>query len=209
MEIYSTEEQQEEAIKRFFRENGTMLIAGVVLGFSGLYGWKEYNQTKIESAETASDAYTQLLETAGQDNSEVLEKAAPFLTEYKDSNYAVLAAFVAAKEAVDANNFTAAKEKLNWVLEHASNAELKAIATTRIARIEFSEGNLDTALTMLSADFPAGFTAQVEELKGDIYLVKEDKDNARLAYQAAVDASDNTNPVLQVKLDNLAVADLL
>jgi predicted negative regulator of RcsB-dependent stress response len=131
------------------------------------------------------------------------------LTEYKDSNYAVLAAFVAAKEAVDANNFTAAKEKLNWVLENASHAELKAIATTRIARIEFSEGNLDTALTMLSADFPAGFTAQVEELKGDIYLVKEDKDNARLAYQAAVDASDNTNPVLQVKLDNLAVADLL
>jgi predicted negative regulator of RcsB-dependent stress response len=121
----------------------------------------------------------------------------------------VLAAFVAAKEAVDANNFTAAKEKLNWVLENASHGELKAIATTRIARIEFSEGNLDTALTMLSADFPAGFTAQVEELKGDIYLVKEDKDNARLAYQAAVDASDNTNQVLQVKLDNLAVADLL
>ena len=108
-----------------------------------------------------------------------------------------------------AKDFTAAKEKLNWVLEHATHAELKAIATTRIARIEFSEGNLDTALTMLSADFPAGFTAQVEELKGDIYLVKEDKDNARLAYQAAVDASDNTNQVLQVKLDNLAVADLL
>ena len=103
MEIYSTEEQQEEAIKRFFKENGTMLIAGAVLGLGGLYGWKAYNEAKIESAETASDAYTQLLETAGQENSEVLEKSAIF-DEYKDSSYAVLAAFVAAKEAVDAND---------------------------------------------------------------------------------------------------------
>jgi predicted negative regulator of RcsB-dependent stress response len=209
MEIYSTEEQQEEAIKRFFRENGTMLISVVVLGIGGLYGWKAYDQAKIESAESASDAYTQLLETAGQDNSEVLEKSATFLSEYKDSSYAVLAAFVAAKEAVDANDFTSAKERLNWVLEHATHDELKAIATTRIARIEIAEGNLDSAFAQLNTDFPAGFTAQVEELKGDIYLAKEDKDNARLAYQAAVDASDNPNQVLQVKLDNLAVADPL
>ena len=210
MEIYSTEEQQAEAIKRFFRENGTALIAGVVLGLGGLYGWKAYNQSQIDSAEAASDAYTQLLETAGQENSEVLAKSDAFLNDYKESSYAVLAAFVSAKEAVDAKDYAKAKEKLNWVVTNATHSELTAIANTRIARIEFSQGELDKALSQLNAEFPAAFTAQVEELKGDIYLAKEDKDNARLAYQAAIDAAGETpNQLLQVKLDNLAVVQTL
>ena len=37
MEIYNSEEQQVEAIKRFWKENGTAIIAGVVLGLGGLY----------------------------------------------------------------------------------------------------------------------------------------------------------------------------
>ena len=36
MEIYNSEEQQVEAIKRFWKENGTAIIAGVVLGLGGL-----------------------------------------------------------------------------------------------------------------------------------------------------------------------------
>ncbi|ATC97896.1 YfgM family protein [Pseudoalteromonas spongiae] len=210
MEVYSTEEQQAEAIKRFFRENGTSLIAGVVLGLGGLYGWKAYNQSQIDSAEAASDAYTQLISTAGQENSDVLAKSDAFLTEYKDSSYAVLAAFVSAREAVDAKDYSAAKEKLEWIVTNAPKAELKAIATTRIARIELAEGNFDAALAKLNTTLPEAFKAQVEELKGDIYLAKDDKDNARLAYQAALDAAGETqNQLLQVKLDNLAVAQTL
>jgi len=210
MEIYSTEEQQAEAIKRFFRENGASLIAGVVIGLGGLYGWKAYNQSQIDSAEAASDAYTQLISTAGQDNSEVLAKSDAFLAEYKDSSYAVLAAFVSAREAVDAKNYAVAKEKLEWIVANSSQAELKAVAATRIARIELAEANYDAALAKLNGAFPAAFKSQVEELKGDIYLAKEDKDNARLAYQAAIDAAgDAPSQLLQVKLDNLAVAQSL
>ncbi len=63
MEIYSTEEQQAEAIKRFFRENGTTIVVGAVLGLGGLYGWKAYNQSQIDSAEAASEAFTQVVES--------------------------------------------------------------------------------------------------------------------------------------------------
>ncbi len=98
MEIYSTEEQQAEAIKRFFRENGLSLALGVIVGLGGLYGWKAYNQNQITTAEQASDAYTKLVESDS-----VLASADAFITENKDTQYATLAAFVAAKEAVDAN----------------------------------------------------------------------------------------------------------
>ena len=44
------------------------------------------------------------------------------------------------------------------------------------------------------------------ELKGDIYIAQGNKDQARTAYQAAADAGGlTTNPLLQIKLDDLAV----
>ena len=65
----------------------------------------------------------------------------------------------------------------------------------------------DAALASLSKSFPASFTAQVEELKGDVYLAKNDIESARTAYQAAADHEGlNGNNGLQYKLDNLAIA---
>ena len=201
MEIYSTEEQQAEAIKRFFRENGLSLALGVIVGLGGLYGWKAYNQNQITTAEQASDAYTKLVESDS-----VLASADAFISENKDTQYATLAAFVAAKEAVDAQNLDLANEKLSWIVTNVDNAELKAIATTRLARVQIAQQQYDDALSTLNAPLPEAFNANVAELKGDIYTQQGNKEQARVAYQAAVDAGGLTsNPLLQIKLDDLAV----
>ncbi|CAI89183.1 MULTISPECIES: tetratricopeptide repeat protein [Pseudoalteromonas] len=201
MDIYSTEEQQAEAIKRFFRENGLSLALGVIVGLGGLYGWKAYNQNQITTAEQASDAYTTLV--SGES---VLSSADTFISENKDTNYATLAAFVAAKDAVEANDLDAASEKLSWIVSNVKNDELKAIAITRLARVQIAQQQYDEALTSLNASLPDAFSANVAELKGDIYTKQGDKKQARAAYQAAVDAGGLTsNPLLQIKLDDLAV----
>ena len=201
MEIYSTEEQQAEAIKRFFRENGLSLALGVIVGLGGLYGWKAYNQNQITTAEHASDAYTKLVESDS-----VLASADAFINENKDTQYATLAAFVAAKEAVDAQNLDLANEKLSWIVTNVDNAQLKAIATTRLARVQIAQQQYDDALSTLNAPLPEAFNANVAELKGDIYTQQGNKEQARVAYQAAVDAGGLTsNPLLQIKLDDLAV----
>lgn len=201
MDIHSTEEEQAEAIKRFFRENGLSLALGVIVGLGGLYGWKAYNQNQITTAEQASDSYTKLVE--GDD---VLSSADAFISENKDTNYAALAAFVAAKDAVEAQKLDVASEKLNWIVSNVDNAELKAIAITRLARIQIAQTNFDDALSTLNTPLPEAFNANVAELKGDIYAQQGNKEQARTAYQAAVDAGGLTgNPLLQVKLDDLAV----
>ncbi|ODS14947.1 YfgM family protein [Pseudoalteromonas tetraodonis] len=201
MEIYSTEEQQAEAIKRFFRENGLSLALGVIVGLGGLYGWKAYNQNQITTAEQASDAYTKLVE-----GDSVLASADAFISENKDTHYATLAAFVAAKEAVDTQKLDVANEKLSWIVTNVDNAELKAIATTRLARVQIAQQQYDDALSTLNAPLPEAFNANVAELKGDIYIQQGNKEQARVAYQAAVDAGGlMSNPLLQIKLDDLAV----
>ena len=207
MEIYSTEEQQAEAIKSFFRDNGPALVIGVVLGLGGLYGWKAYNQNQVTTAEATSDAYTQLVQADAEQKTNVLAGADEFIKNHQDSSYAVLAAFVAAKEAVEKSDFTAAKNQLSWIITNSKNAELTAIATTRIARIELELKEYDAALKTLTATMPEAFKAAVAELKGDVYLAQGDKDQARAAYQSAADAGGLTNnTTLQMKLDDLAAA---
>jgi len=209
MEIYSTEEQQAEAIKGFFRDNGVALAVGVVLGLGGLYGWKAYNQHTIDTTEALSDSYTQLVETAGQEGSTLLADADEFIKTNADSSYSVLAAFVTAKEAVEKNELDKAAEKLTWISVNAKNTEFKALAFTRLARIQVEQKQYDAALSTLGNALPESFKATVEELKGDVYVAKSETDKARSAYQAAVDAGGlEGNSLLQIKLDNLAVVAL-
>lgn len=201
MDIYSTEEQQAEAIKRFFKENGVSLALGIVLGLGGLYGWKVYNEHQITTSESASDAYSKLVESG-----DVLTKSEQFIADNKDSSYSVLAAFVAAKEAVDATNLDAANEKLSWIIENTQSSELKATAATRLARVQNAQQQYDQALTTLNTEFPEAFTAAAAEIKGDIYTAQNKQSEALGAYQAAADAGGlEGNPLLQIKLNDLAV----
>ena len=40
IEGYETEEQQVEAIKKWWKANGNTLIIGAVVGLAGLWGWR-------------------------------------------------------------------------------------------------------------------------------------------------------------------------
>ena len=205
MEIYSTEEQQAEAIKRFFKENGISLALGVLVGFGGLYGWKSYNQNQIEQAEQASDAFSKVVSASQTQDGNVADADNTLKAEYGESNYAVLSAFVAAKAAVDAGNLEQAAEKLNYAYDNGATDELKAIALTRLARVQMAQAQYDDALASLDKAMPESFKATVAELKGDIFLAQGDKSAARSSYEAALEAGGlQGNPLLQVKLDDLA-----
>ena len=40
MSEYQTDEEKVEAIRKWWRENGTAVVAGLVLGLAGLIGWQ-------------------------------------------------------------------------------------------------------------------------------------------------------------------------
>ena len=58
VEIYSTEEQQVDAIKQFWKDYGTSILIGAVVGLGGLYAWNYYSDVKVAQAEEASKAST-------------------------------------------------------------------------------------------------------------------------------------------------------
>jgi predicted negative regulator of RcsB-dependent stress response len=117
--------------------------------------------------------------------------------------YAEMGALSAAKVAFDANDLKTAKERLQWVADKGSE-EYKAIAKIRLAGVLLDEKSYDDALKILSGDFPEAFAASVADRKGDILVAQNKMNEARRAYQSAIEKSDQKDPnrqLIQIKLD--------
>ena len=203
MEIYSSEEQQVEAIKRFWNEYGKAILGGVVIGLAALYGWRYYQAEQRASAEALSGSYAQLIQQQSS-NEEWLAQAQSFIAEQGSSSYAVFAALLAAKEAVNASNLPEAIKQLSWVQQNTTDASVKAIAQIRLARVQRETGDYAAALATLNQTVPVSFAAQQAELKGDVLQASGDLPAAKAAYQQALAQAGQNTQLLQIKLDELA-----
>ncbi|GAB57759.1 YfgM family protein [Rheinheimera nanhaiensis] len=205
MEIYSSEEQQVEAIKRFWQEYGKAILGGAVLGLAALYGFRFYQADQREAAEAASSKFSQLVEQRDASASEDwLAQAQGFIDGSKADNYAVLAALLAAKDAVALQQFDKAAAQLNWVLANTKQPELLAVTQLRLARLQREQGQLDAALATLAKPVPESFAAMQAELKGDVLVQAERLAEAKTAYQQALSSAGQNTQLLQIKLDELA-----
>lgn len=202
MESFSTEEQQVEAIKRFWKENGTAIILGAVIGLGGLWGWRYYTETQIAQREQASTQYEQLVSALGADE-KGFSAAADYIKNNPENSYAMMTALQLAKSAVDSKDFAEAQKQLSWAAEHADDNAIKSLVQLRLARIQLAQEKADDAIKTLSGINMDAYSASVEEIKGDAYSQLGQYEQARQAYVASLDKNAN-NPLLQLKLDNLA-----
>ena len=202
MEQFATEEQQVEAIKKFWKDHGTAIIIGAVVGFGGLIGWREYDESQIAAKEAASEAYQTAVETLVDENGEANVSA--FISSTTDSGYADIAGLVLAQQAVNEGDFEKAATELARVFNSPIAPEVSAVAGLRLARVQMELDQADQALVTLNAIQQASFKPQVEELKGDAYVKQGKPEQARVAYTAALESNEN-NRLLQMKLDNLSL----
>ena len=207
---YETEEQQVEALKSWWSENGRSVVLGVVIGAVAIGGWQWWGAHKLSTARDASDKFAAAIEGLNTDNRDAgLSAAQVVRDEHKDSIYAVLASLAEARSHVENNQLEAAATALRWAAENASEADIAVIAKIRLARVLGASGDHDAAIAALPVNAPTNFRALVEEARGDLLLAKGDTDLARDAYQAALDSGERSadSRLLNMKLDDLATAE--
>jgi predicted negative regulator of RcsB-dependent stress response len=200
MEQFATEEQQVEAIKRFWKENGTAIIFGAVLGLGGLWGWRYYTDTQVASKESASAAYNSMLESLA--NGDGVATTQAFIDNNNESSYGVLAGFIGAQAAVADDDFAGAASTLQAVVTAATDPALQNVARVRLARVQLELAQLDAAITTLNAITGTAFVAQQEAIRGDVLVAKGDLNAARDAYVKSLAAQPDIS--VQMRLDNLA-----
>jgi len=207
VDIYASEEEQVAAIKKWWKENGTSVILGIVIGSAALFGWRYWQGQLTTKGEQASMAYSQLEEQLSKKKTEEAEATAKeLMQQYQGTPYASFAAFKLAKAAIESENTEAAGNYLRWVIDNGKAEELVQLAIMRLARLNLSNDNTDSAWALITTIDESMGLASYHELKGDILLAQGKQEEARNAYlQAAAlnPAGPGGNSFLEMKMDDL------
>jgi len=214
VEQYRTEQEQVEALRRWWNENGRSIVAAVVIALAAGFGWQAWQGNEARQQEQASDMYQALLRAIGSQEAspgsqEAVELAEQLKSEFSSTTYAQFAALHLAAMAVSAGKLPDAEQQLRWVLGKAENSgDTALVAQLRLARVVAATGDAEQALTILGKAEPGPYGASYAAVRGDILLAAGRRDEARDAYTQAVTlaggGAEGLNlPVLQQKLQSL------
>lgn len=206
MDLNLTDDEQAEAIKKWWKENGRAVVAGVVIGLSVVVGVRYWFQYTKDQSQNASIVYSQIEKALSKnDVAVVLEKGQLLIADYSNTSYAAMAGLVMAKVEFESGKVDLAKNRLQWVMSNASN-EVQHVARLRLARLLLGEDKAQEAADLIAGIKSEGFSAAYEEVRADIALAKGNATQARELYRLAMAGS--TGPrreFLQMKIDDLAV----
>lgn len=208
---YDHEEQEQLAtLKAWWGKYGNLvswLVAAVLVAYAAWSGWNYYQRSQTAKA---AALYEEIVKAAEQkDRAKITRASSDLKDRFGDTAYAQMASLLAAKAAFDADDLKSAKAELQWTIDHARSDDFRAIARLRLAGILLDEKAHDEGLKVLSADFPEEFGALVADRRGDLLFALGKIDEARAAYQAALDKTKIENParqLIQLKLDALGGA---
>ncbi len=208
MAEYETEEQQVEAIKEWWKQNGVAVISGAVLGIAALVGWRGWGWHQEKQANEASDIFAVVHEAINKIDTTALTEQAKILREnYASTPYASLAVLHEAKIQNDKGDNTAAEESLRWVLKNSKQDSVQDIARLRLARLLLAENKIDEAQTMVNASTSEAYASLANEIRGDIFVAKGELDQAKKAYdQAMQSASGSGVEFLELKRNDLGIS---
>ncbi|HYQ73432.1 MAG TPA: tetratricopeptide repeat protein, partial [Gammaproteobacteria bacterium] len=157
MDTLTTEEQQIAAIKQWWKENGSSIVTGVVLGLAVLFGGKAWFAYQERNAQNASSIFAAMMRAmqAG-DSLNTGEKAGMLLAEYSNTPYAAIGALALARIRLEEGEVDAARGQLQWVLDNSDSEIFHDIARLRLARVLVADGDLDAAERMAAGSESAG-----------------------------------------------------
>jgi predicted negative regulator of RcsB-dependent stress response len=208
MADHHDEMEQLEALKRWWLENRAFVIAGVVIGVVAVGGWRGYEWYRAKQAEEGSVLFTKVQDAvAASDATGYDDAMAKLVAGYASTPYAANAALLVAKAAVDSGDLAKAEAQLAWVIAQAKDAEIKALAQVRLARVQLAQGQAEPALaTLVAIGADGAFAAAASEARGDALRALGRNEEARAAYRAALAASEDNRgdkALIELKLADL------
>lgn len=203
MEQYTDDERVED-LKKWWKENGGSIITGIVLGLVAIVAWQYWTSYRTGQAEQASQAYDAFIGAVQKpDIEQARQRSQALFADYPKSPYATLAGLQLAKLETEQGHLPEAIQRLRSAIDNADLDEIKDIARLRLVRVLIATGQAADAEQQLNRVTTASLTAEREELRGDLAMASNDRAKARTAYAAALASS--SNPLLQLKLDNLTL----
>lgn len=204
------ESEHDDALQRWLKANWPALVAGVVIGLLALGGWRYWTYHQVQQAKVASLQYGKLLDQLGKNDIKSAAQTADRLqSSYGGTPYAAQADLAVAGYLASKGQYHKAAERLHWVAQNASDADLKRLARLREARALWGSNQSERALKLLGDDQSGPYLGLFQALKGDILASQHKDQQAREAYEMALQNLSQDAPeqsLIQHKLDDLSGA---
>ena len=210
-----SDEEQLDSLKSFFKKYGSAMVTGVLIALIAFFGWEYWQKKTLAENQNETAKVQQLMDDAkavGGDSkasAALITSADKIVKDNPDSVQAIQAQIVMAKLAFDKNDYATAERELKKVENSKlKDAGLLQVVKLKLADTQLAQKKFDEALKTLSVVDEPAFKASAEELKGDIYVAKNDIDNAKKSYQAAWNAvveRKQERQILQIKLESVGV----
>jgi len=195
IEIGKTEDEQAQQIKKWLKENGPQIIAGIVLGLGGIWGLGAYKAHEYQQTIEARALYL-------NSNTAALEE---LNTNHSDSGYLPQATLMQAKIAVKDKNYKLALQHLSPLMTD-DNSLIAKVATMRTASIQLELGSFSEAIATLDNTASGEFDGLYSQLKGDIYVANNNIDEAKKYYRLAlsqISKDSELQSLISIKLADL------
>lgn len=187
MELEKTDQEQVEELQKWWQENRLALLLGLVVGIGGLVGWEQWQKVSQQQSMAASASFDQVRNAIDAGNAAGAESAlASLQAEHAGSAYVVDALSLRAAQAAKDGEWAQAADLLKQALSSGPEPAMAGLLRVRLARAQWAAGNSAAALATLDAKLPESFTANVEELRGDIQFADGQKEAAVESWERAL-----------------------
>lgn len=216
-ELVTTDKQAMSALK----QHGNKIVWAIIIALAGYFGWNFYQKNYAKIDTVAADSYTLISEKnealANQTDKVALAKEQEALfadidklvAEHGKTAYAWQALMIKARHQSDGGHHGEAVTTLKQAEAiNLDDAGLTAITKLRLGQSLLAAGNTDEALGIANGEFPKAFESSKQELLGDIYVQKNDIENAKKAYQVAWDGLSErgeSRSLLSLKMQSLGM----
>lgn len=205
MEVYSTENEQVDAIKQFFKNYGLTIVLAAVIGFGGVFGWKYWQSHQTNRLQESAGAFATVSEALAKPTPENIALAEKFVTETNDI-YGALASLELAQIAIDANDLVSGERHLTNAVAKVKNDAFADMLNLRLARVQLALDKTDATLVSLEQVKGKAWNGMKNYIRGDVLAKKGDNTGATTAYRSAL-TDENAGAIrslVELKLNNLS-----
>lgn len=182
------EQDQLDALKTWWKANGNKVLTVVVIAAVSVVGYQGWNRYQQQQAEAASDKFMLLGDTSPTDVKTIQTLADEIMEQYPSTPYAARAALLSAKVNYNAKDVESAKAQSEWAYKNAKEDAVRTLAQLQLAAILLEQDDHEGALKLLDEKHESSFDGLFADLKGDALVAQGKVEEAKAAYQTALQA---------------------
>jgi len=203
-----SEKEQLEEMRAWWKENGTYVIAGLIIGIGGILGFNQWKSKQLDTQLGASALYESLLDEVADNRLEPSQTiAADIYSSYPETVYADQARLAMARILMDQGRDEDAAAVLQALVTDGTHDVIQSVGRLRLAKILLFQNKPEDVLSLLDGSDAGAFAARNNEVLGDAYFELGQYQQAEAAYQAAM-SDPRASQMLDTALVQMKINDL-